>query len=174
MVSTLSRSFVPSYIDFFLPSTETSSLNNSSRKRSLIRKVQCNQSKFFEAAFNGSFAEASNGVVNLPEELPRTFEIVHTWLYTGELTRAIGTEDVECTPNHNIELYVFSDKYTMPKLCIKAMDQLLRDYEEKGVVETNMAFVYRKTVGGSPLRRLFVAIITCVPARSEVFHAEVR
>ena len=31
-----------------------------------------------------------------------------------------------------------------------------------------MAFMYRKTVDGSPLRRLFVAIITCVPARSEV------
>ena len=95
--------------------------------------MQCKQSKFFEAAFNGSFAEASNGIVNLPEELPRTFEIVHTWLYTGELTRAIGTEDVECTPNHNIELYVFGDKYTMPKLWTKAMDQLLRDYEEKGL-----------------------------------------
>ena len=131
--------------------------------------MQCKQSKFFEAAFNESFAEASNGVVNLPEERPRTFEIVHTWLYTGELTRAIGTEDVECTPNHNIELYVFGDKYAMPELCNKAMDQLIRYYEKKGVVETNMAFVYRKIVDGSPLWRLFVAIITCVPARSEVF-----
>lgn len=49
------------------------------------------------------------------------------------------------------------------------MYQLIRDFEEEGVVETNMAFVYRKTVDGSHLRRFFVAIITCVLARSEVF-----
>lgn len=79
--------------------------------------LHCKQSKFFEAAFNKSFAEASNSAINLPKELPRTFEIVHTWLYTGQLTRAMGTEDVECTPNHNIELYIFGDKHAMTNLC---------------------------------------------------------
>lgn len=82
-------------------------------------------SKYFRAAFNGSFKEASSGVVSLPEEYPETFDIVHTWLKANELTQSEDGEDIDCTSLQLVNVFIFADKYDMPELRNEAIDGLI-------------------------------------------------
>ncbi|CAF9918897.1 MAG: hypothetical protein ALECFALPRED_000883 [Alectoria fallacina] len=50
-------------------------------------------SKYFSATFNGYFNEAANSVVVLPLDSHRTFEIMHTWLYTYNFTQTLEGKD---------------------------------------------------------------------------------
>src|ERR1700743_293994 len=45
----------------------------------------CHFSKYFNAAFNGSFAEATSKEINLPDVEVQIFEIFVGWLYMQKL-----------------------------------------------------------------------------------------
>lgn len=47
----------------------------------------CQVSRFFDAAFNGSFSEASSRIVELHDEDQDTFELVYKWCYTKDNTQ---------------------------------------------------------------------------------------
>lgn len=123
----------------------------------------CAKSKFFYAAFNGSFSEAGLGIVELVEEDPGIFDIAHVWLYTNELTRSEGGKDVPCSYVQLTDLFVLADKLDMPSLCNKAIDVLKSNLLEDKCVPSPgvIGIAYTKTPENSPLRKLFVAAITC-------------
>lgn len=123
-------------------------------------------STFFHAAFNGPFQEGMSGVVELPEEKSKTFEIVHAWLYSKQLTQNIDGEDVACTSSNAVMVYFFGDKYGMPGLCNAAVDRVIQRYEKNGMRPQNFCKIYENTVAGSPLRRLLVAIYTLIPSNT--------
>ncbi|KAF6229641.1 hypothetical protein HO173_011496 [Letharia columbiana] len=120
-------------------------------------------SKYFNAAFNGSFSEAVNGVVVLPKESSRNFEIMHTWLYTNELTQTVGGKDAACGPDQLADAFIFGDKYDMPLLRNKAIDVIASNYSSPVVVVGCIAHAYANTTAGSPLRRLLAAMFTAKP-----------
>ena len=118
----------------------------------------CKCSKFFQAALNGSFAEASKGVVELPEGNPKVFEIVHKWLYTHKLTVVKNGEDVKCYEDQLVDLFIFGDTFGIPTLCNSVIDAIVHNFEEDNIVITHsIRRVYNGTLEGSPLRKLIIA-----------------
>ena len=51
----------------------------------LPKELLVKASPFFAAALNGSFAEATSRVVNLPEDDTDAFALFVRWLYVGEI-----------------------------------------------------------------------------------------
>lgn len=96
-------------------------------------------SEFFRAALTGSFREAEDKTVKLEEDQPLTFEFFVHWLYyqrfpdkskgdADEITSAWVKGDDEknygSTKSRNlINLHVFSDRYNIPQLFRKSMDE---------------------------------------------------
>ncbi|KAL9126252.1 MAG: hypothetical protein Q9217_004665 [Psora testacea] len=118
----------------------------------------CQNSKYFHAAFNGPFTEASSGQISLADENPTIFDIVYTWLYTGKLTYCKEGKDVQCLDAHYVNLYIFGDKYDMPRLCNEAVNGIIHRYERYNAIYNNPKHVYHHTPPASPLRRVMVAI----------------
>ena len=52
----------------------------------LHKELLCSKSKFFRAAFEGSFREAGEEAMKLPEQNVETFQYFVHWLYSGKLT----------------------------------------------------------------------------------------
>ena len=125
----------------------------------------CSRSKYFQVALNGSFSEASGGVIELPEDDAVVFEIVHAWLYSNKIRQNKDGEDVACTNNQIVDLFVFGDTYDMPTLCNQAVDNLIKLYLEKRHLFCNVTRIYNKSLPGSPLRRVLLATWTDRPLR---------
>ncbi|KAL9128009.1 MAG: hypothetical protein Q9217_003235, partial [Psora testacea] len=123
----------------------------------LHRGLLCRCFKYFNALLNGAFMESSNDIVELPEEDPGVFEIVHMWLYTSQLAHSVDGKDRPCSFLQLVNLYIFGDKFHSEGLRIDAIDQLiLRVAEDKKYIP-NPAYVYENTAASSPLRKLLVA-----------------
>lgn len=134
----------------------------SKQRFSVHKGLICHKSKFFSAAFNSSFSEAVNGIVELVEEEPEIFDIAHAWLYTNELTWSEGGKDVPCLVRQLSDLFVLADKLDMPLLCNKAIDGLKSKFLETEYMPsvTLINTAYTKTPESSPLRKLYVAVMT--------------
>lgn len=134
----------------------------SKQRFSVHKGLICHRSKFFNAAFNSSFSEALNGIVELTEEEPEIFDIAHSWLYTNELTWSEGGKDVPCSCMQLTDLFVLADKLDMPLLCNKAIDTLKSKFLKAACTPrvTLIDIAYTKTPENSPLRKFFVAMKT--------------
>ena len=118
----------------------------------------CQRSKFFQAAFIGSFAETSKGTIELPEEDSAIFDIVLIWLYKGQLTEPQDGEDVKCHVIQLIDIFIFGDKFGIRDLCNAAVDRIIDLYEkENGVTASQIDRIYMGTPPNSHLRRITVA-----------------
>ncbi|KAG4028535.1 hypothetical protein MFRU_021g01220 [Monilinia fructicola] len=84
------------------------------RKKYVVhKKILCDQSKFFDAAFNGNFKEATKGEMYLPEDHPTAVAALIEYLYRGSLL-TILLED--------FGLYCLAEKIRMPSLMNKLID----------------------------------------------------
>lgn len=130
----------------------------------------CRRSRFFKAACNGSFSEASKGTVELPEEDVETFAIVYTWLYSGKITLEKDGKDVACACFHFAQLWIFGDKFDMPSLCDEAIDGILHEYQDKNVIMMAYARpIYSSTAKDSMLRKALVATYIGIGAKLASF-----
>ena len=103
--------------------------------------------------------------MTLTEEDPDLFDIVHTWLYTNQLTQSKDGQDIVCSYSQIWDLFVLADKLDMPSLCNMAID-ILKDafLQTKRIPRTSIVIkTYAITSEFSNLRKLLVAIITCAP-----------
>ena len=121
------------------------------------------KSTFFKAAFNGSFKEASNDVVLLPDDDPELFDIVHIWLNVDLLTQSVNGRDVDCTSRQLIDVFIFGDKYGMPELQNMAINYLIEWAVKKEGLIPHFTHVYGNTTKNSPLRRLLVDLFAFLP-----------
>lgn len=119
----------------------------------------CECSKFFKAAFNGSFSEAARGVIEIPEEDVLTFDIIYTWLYINKLIRIGKGENVACDGYNFALLWIFGDKFDMPRLCNEAIDGILHGYQDEGYIlhGCDVRIIYSMTAENSLLRKALVA-----------------
>ncbi|KAL2050169.1 hypothetical protein ABVK25_009530 [Lepraria finkii] len=74
-------------------------------------------------------------------------------------------EDVACTNNQIVDLFVFDDTYDISTLRNQAVDNLIKLYLEKRHPFCNVTPIYNKTLPGSPLRRVLLATWTDRPLR---------
>ncbi|KAK4695162.1 hypothetical protein P7C71_g2538, partial [Lecanoromycetidae sp. Uapishka_2] len=127
----------------------------------------CHHSRFFVKAFNGSFSEASKRIVELPEDNVGIFSIVYTWLYSGQLLQAKDGEDVACSSDQIVDLFVFGDKYDMSTLCNTVVDWIIDRFEKENRIpnSSTIAPAYEKTLPGSNLRKAVLITWTYYPER---------
>lgn len=111
-------------------------------------------SDYFRAAFNGSFAEATQKRITLVDVDEEVFEQFNTWLYM----RKLASDDDEPLNWHAlINLWVFGDRFQVPMLQNCVMDEFFAKQKGERMVQLRMAKrVYDETVSGSLLRKAVI------------------
>ena len=120
----------------------------------LPKKILTHCSPFFDAALNGTFAEASSKAVDLPEDDPGAFEIWVLWLTLGKCNGVFHYRDYD---HAYVRAWVFGDKLVCPAFKDHVMFQFLDWCEqEENVWPDTIRVVYKESPPGCKLRRLFV------------------
>ncbi|KAI9053315.1 hypothetical protein LZ554_002278 [Drepanopeziza brunnea f. sp. 'monogermtubi'] len=89
------------------------------RKKFVLHKtLLCNSVDFFNGAFNSSFKEGCEGVMNLPEDKPAAFAIFVKWLCTRRIPRGRTQSYLDSL----VDLYIFADK-----ICEVALKDTITD-----------------------------------------------
>ncbi|KAI4743409.1 hypothetical protein E4T50_06207 [Aureobasidium sp. EXF-12298] len=133
-------------------------------KYNLHKGLLCFYSDFFRAAFKGSFKEAEEGKIELPDVGTEVFEAFQVWLYSRSLRVSENHGDSSDRPPflsfHTLaHLWVLGDKYQIPLLQNCAIDALLEKLKEENKFSTGVvAIAYTGTMVGSPLRKLAIDI----------------
>ncbi|KAI4629190.1 uncharacterized protein J4E87_003452 [Alternaria ethzedia] len=128
-------------------------------------------SPFFLAALKGSFKEAKDKIVTLPDTEANIFELFVHWLYRqrfpteGDSPRLLalyngGDEYPYFQSAKLMKLYVFSDKYNVPKLkrdCLDALFEHLGDETAYKLPNLNdVAYAVKNLNDEDPLLRMII------------------
>ena len=114
-------------------------------------------SDYFSAAFNGSFKEAAEQKLPLPNERVELFEIFNGFLYTTEIRSIQGVEGPDLRWGTIIDLWVFGDKYLVPALQNVALDSFQAKYRQVKQIPINqLNAIYENTLPESPLRKVII------------------
>ncbi|KAI4738499.1 hypothetical protein E4T50_11054 [Aureobasidium sp. EXF-12298] len=126
----------------------------------LHKDLLCFYSDYFRAAFNGSFKEAAERKLELPDVEISLFDKFQVWLYTRDLQGP--------TTNHTesfqflAEMWIFGDQHQIPLLQNQVMDDIFAKIAEvRGFSLVVVPEVYAKTVAGSLLRKAVIEIAGC-------------
>lgn len=89
------------------------------RKEFIIhKKLACETSEFFQAAFSGKFEEGKSNTMHMPEDHPGAFELFVKWVYRD----AIPVADTRSHLNSLYYLYFLADK-----LCLSTLKDMTID-----------------------------------------------
>ncbi|CAD0115154.1 unnamed protein product [Aureobasidium uvarum] len=109
-------------------------------------------SDYFRGAFDGSFKEAAERKLSLPDERVDIFDIFNQFIYT----RSLDEHDLDC--HELIELWLFGDKFLVPWIQNAAMDALeylsINDcpgYEVRAI--------WKRTMPSAPLRKFILDLV---------------
>lgn len=125
------------------------------------KNLLCKTAPYFEAALNGSFKEALEQSIEMPEDDPTMFECFQVWIYTGSIVGTNETEnDVETLTL--IKVYAFAERLNIIDLQNVAMHLLIDQVLNRRELPTGqIPFIYEHTCENSALRRLIVDISAC-------------
>ncbi|TIA13725.1 hypothetical protein D6C80_06131 [Aureobasidium pullulans] len=132
---------------------------------SVHKELLCFYSDFFRAAFNGSFKEAIESRIELPDAEVSIFEAFQTWLYARTLLNAEDPMDKPDRPfyhSHPIlaKLWIFGDKYQIPLLQNNVIDIMHAKVEKDNNTPVKaIKLVYENALPGSSLREAIVTIM---------------
>ncbi|KAI4919459.1 hypothetical protein J4E90_001594 [Alternaria incomplexa] len=127
-------------------------------------------SPFFLAALTGPFKEAKDKVVTLPDTEAKVFELFVYWLYhqrfptQGDSPQLLALYHRDDYPYFQsarlMKLYVFSDKYNVPKLkrqCLDALFEHLGDASGYQLPDLNdVAYAVKNLNDQDPLLRMII------------------
>lgn len=128
----------------------------------LHKDILCNQSSFFQAAFNGRFAESRKRSLKLPDLNVEDFKRYIHWAYSGEVvvvdSEDGGEEDDKGAKERMLlaRLYVVGDQLGETLLRNTVIDKMF-DLNEKtgsGMGADPITIAYAQTPEGSKLRLL--------------------
>ncbi|OCL05222.1 hypothetical protein AOQ84DRAFT_441594 [Glonium stellatum] len=121
----------------------------------------CGRSRFFANAMRHDWKEAEDRVVPLPDDLPSTFAVYRTWLYSGLLaSRGFSTAEewgVLCSA------YILGEKLQDSEFKDTVVDAMIEKINEEPAFEFNPEMVveiYENTPPQSHARRLLVDLYT--------------
>lgn len=131
----------------------------------LPKELLTNSSPFFAAALDGSFAEATSKVVQLPEDNTDAFALFIRWLYVGEIAAIERSASHDHDQDHLciaatfqtlLQAWMLGDKLGCPIFKDLAMLDLMK-FLDLGVMNTNtVRSVYERSTPGSNLRKFFL------------------
>ncbi|KAG9666959.1 hypothetical protein KCU95_g18048, partial [Aureobasidium melanogenum] len=114
-------------------------------------------SDYFRTAFKGSFREANEGKLSLPEESTKTFYIFNSFIYTGQLRDMDSVIGIELRAYTLCALWIFGDKYLAPAFQNTVIDHLVERTEKvQKPLDKLMTYIYEGTLVDAPLRKLVV------------------
>lgn len=122
------------------------------------KNLLCNTAPYFKAALNGSFIEAQEQSIEMPEDDPTMFECFQVWIYTGSIVGANETKnDVETSIL--VKVYTFAERLDIVDLQNVAMNLLIdRIFDRSEIPIELIPFIYEHTCENSALRRMIVDI----------------
>ncbi|KEQ78320.1 hypothetical protein M438DRAFT_308161 [Aureobasidium pullulans EXF-150] len=121
------------------------------------KDLLCFYSDYFRAAFNGSFKEATEQKIKLPNVEPEVFETFQVWLYTRRFH--LPEENGEAY-SMLAELWIFGDQHQMPLLQNETMDEMLFRFNRDVFFTTHaVKLAYENTMAGSHLRKAVIEIV---------------
>ncbi|KUI67055.1 hypothetical protein VM1G_03301 [Cytospora mali] len=122
------------------------------------------KSEFFRASFRRGFRESKDGVLELPEDEPRAFELFVGWIYSQPLHMLNAShlkvlrppDGKNITIRDYLHLYVFASKYLMEDLQDEVVDIVYDYYASPDHVPNGLdvAFIYQNTTADSKMRPL--------------------
>ncbi|KAI4719439.1 hypothetical protein E4T48_04306 [Aureobasidium sp. EXF-10727] len=128
---------------------------------SLHKELLCFYSDFLRAAFNGSFKEATERKIELPDVEIEVFESFQVWLYTQKMPKN-EIRPAQVYPEWPLltKLWIFGDKYQIPLLQNNVADAMLDKVDkdkEAPLFALNLA--YENTTSNAPLRKILVDVM---------------
>lgn len=131
-------------------------VGSSQREYLLHKDLLCSKSAYFRGAFENRFKEGREGVLTLPHDDTKAFEIMIGWIYGGNVPAAIDEPGLQTL----LYLYVMADCYLLKLVMNDTMDRI-RDYygDDARVLGKHVAFVRDHCAAGSPLRRLLTQLV---------------
>jgi hypothetical protein len=114
-------------------------------------------SDFFRGAFNGSFIEAAEGKLSLPDVEVPIFDIFNQFLYTGRLADGEGHT---LRSNTLIKLWLFGDRFIVPCLQNSAIDALDKKFHMTHSLPTRFnKLIWENTLPSALLRKYMLDIV---------------
>ncbi|THY29894.1 hypothetical protein D6D01_03442 [Aureobasidium pullulans] len=111
-------------------------------------------SDYFRGAFDGSFKEATDRKLSLPDDCIGVFNVFNKYIYTRQLSDG---EDSDVSWELIVGCWLFGDKYIIPSFQNKIMDVLYSKSLKLKVIPTkSLKLIYNDTLPGAPLRRILV------------------
>ena len=128
------------------------------------KSLLCHVSSYFQAALTGSFKEATEGVIHLPDEKLDIFKRFNEWLYTHVI---ISQEDISkpsWTPL--LALYVFAEKRGIPSLQNSVIDAMITLRARTGSLPClAVEYAWQNTSEKSGLHCLLVDLYTHIKSK---------
>jgi hypothetical protein len=116
-------------------------------------------SGYFRSLLNGTFADSGMDHVTIRGTSITTFKIVNLWLNSGRLY-APGScvSSFPLSYNDIFELYVFGDKYIIPRLKNAAVEAYIECiyHTWNGPSKSHIEYLYNNTPKGASLRKVIV------------------
>lgn len=113
---------------------------------------------FFHNAFEGNFVEAQTGVFNFPDDEPENFRDLIEWL------DAVSLRYQDRSWYWLSRVWVFCDKYHVDEMQNEIVDNLHAKFAAHrsgiNISDETLNYVVENTFQRSPLRRLFVDMLT--------------
>ena len=142
----------------------------------LHKKLLVNASPFFAAALNGSFAEATSKVINLPEDNADAFALFIRWLFVGEISGELFNYKHNVTGNEilgtydagmdgalyttiicvYLQAYILGDKLGCLEFQDLAMLELIENHSNTMLVAETIRVIYEQSGLNSKLRRFAI------------------
>lgn len=122
----------------------------------------CHYSPFFDAAFNGNFAESQSHEVELYEVKPETFGTFVNWLYTQEI---VSADDEPPTISSLVHLWLLADRLLVPCLQNQAIDCIEYTRQQKGndrLPSELFPLIYDNTTAESALRKYAIQVCSAL------------
>ncbi|KAI4717949.1 hypothetical protein E4T48_05857 [Aureobasidium sp. EXF-10727] len=147
----------PSAVHF--QETVTLVISKERKSYTLHKDLLCFYSDYFRAAFNGSFKEALERKIELPDVEISIFEEFQVWLYTRNLPDSTS----RCSYfAFLVEMWIFGGRYQIPLLQNQVMDKIFTESKKSFTFTPSVVRkVYQKTLMGSPLRKACIEIVAC-------------
>ncbi|TGO79485.1 hypothetical protein BELL_0031g00200 [Botrytis elliptica] len=93
----------------------------------LHKSILCEKVPYFEKMFNGNFEEGTTNSATLPEDDPKAFNILVSWIYSDQVFPVGLRENQEkwCVG----KLYLLADKLCLPDLMDRILDEFTFNME---------------------------------------------
>ncbi|PPJ52863.1 hypothetical protein CBER1_11312 [Cercospora berteroae] len=151
---------------------------NSVETFAIHKQLLAAKSEFVRLALQGNWREAKAGVISLPDDDPKTFEVYQAWLYDRKIYTDLWVDGIHDKESRQLmNAWVLGDKLLDTDFKDALMDALvgrLRDTQAFAGLRLATSFIYSKTPDGSAPRRLLTDIYTYHGASwwvDEVMHS---